>query len=229
MKRFRFRLGTLLLIVLLVGVGFAALRESNEIWDSSLFSITIGALLISILLAIHRPERRRAFWLGFALFGSVYLGLSLVPSIESRLITTKVLAYIDSKVPRSMPAGFAYADFDNDGTMDLYVVNQAQPNAVFVNKGNGTFQDVTATVGSSPVNQAAGSDTLYLNNTARLLVRGSVGTTENFMRIGHSLFALTLAFVGGQLSRCLQSRRLVSTSEPSSPTTGISPQSPSRD
>ena len=44
-------------------------------------------------------EARRAFWIGFALFGWSYLGLSLVPSIESRLMTTKALAYLDSKVP----------------------------------------------------------------------------------------------------------------------------------
>ena len=57
------------------------------------------ALLISILLAVHRTESRRAFWLGFALFGWCYLALSLVPSIESRFLTTKALAYLDSKVP----------------------------------------------------------------------------------------------------------------------------------
>jgi hypothetical protein len=99
MRRFRFHLGTLVILVLLLGVGFAALRESNAIWDSSIFSITLGVLLISILLAIHRTEKGRAFWIGFALFGWIYLGLSLVSSIESRLITTKALAYLDSKVP----------------------------------------------------------------------------------------------------------------------------------
>jgi hypothetical protein len=98
MKRTRFHLGTLVILVLLVGVGLAALRESNEIWDSSIFSIILGLLLMSILLAIHRTEKRRAFWLGFALFGSAYLGLSLVPSIESRLVTTKALPSLDSKV-----------------------------------------------------------------------------------------------------------------------------------
>jgi hypothetical protein len=65
MKRFRFHLGTLVILVLLLGVSFAALRESNDIWDSSIFSITIGVLLISILLAIHRAEKPRAYWLGF--------------------------------------------------------------------------------------------------------------------------------------------------------------------
>jgi hypothetical protein len=99
MRRFRFHLGTLVILVLFSGVGLAALRESDDTWDSGIFTLTLGVLLISILLAIHRVEKRRAFWMGFALFGSAYLALSLLPPIESRLITTKGLAYIDSKVP----------------------------------------------------------------------------------------------------------------------------------
>jgi hypothetical protein len=176
MRRFRFHLDTLIILVLVLGVSFAALRESDEVWDGGVFTLVLAVLLVSALLAVHRTEERRAFWSGFALFGAGYLGLSLVPPIESRLITTKALAFIDSKVPRSMPAGFAYFDYDNDGRMDLYVVNNSQPNALYLNKGNGTF---------------------------RLWARGSVGTTENFMRIGHSLLALIAAVVGGQLSRRL--------------------------
>ena len=99
MRRIRFNIASLLVVVLLLAVGFAALRESNDLWESGVFTLTLGVLLISILLAVHRTESRRAFWMGFALFGSGYVGLSLIPSIESRLITTKALAYLDSKVP----------------------------------------------------------------------------------------------------------------------------------
>ena len=99
MRRLRFNIASLLGVILVLGVGFAALRESNDLWESGVFTLTLAALLISILLAVHRTESRRAFWIGFALFGWIYLGLSLVPSIESRLITTKALAYLDSKVP----------------------------------------------------------------------------------------------------------------------------------
>src|SRR5262245_27352384 len=112
MRRFRFHIGTLVILVLVLGVGFAALRESNDIWDSGVFTLTLGILLISILLAVHRTGKRRAFWVGFALFGWAYLGLSLVPPIESRLITSRILAYLASKVPRSVPAGIAYFDYD---------------------------------------------------------------------------------------------------------------------
>jgi hypothetical protein len=184
MRRFRFHIGTLIILVVVLGVSFAALRESNEIWDHGVFTLTLVILLTSVLLAIHRSEKKRAFWLGFALFGAAYLGLTLVPSIESRLATTRALAFLDSKLPRSMPAGFAYFDYDNDGDMDLYVVNRAQPKVLYLNRGNGTFQDVTS--GRS--------------------LRGSTGTTENFMRIGHSLLALTYAFVGGRLSGYLYAK-----------------------
>jgi len=204
-RRFRFHIGTLVILVLVVGVSFAALRESNEIWDSGVFTLTVGVVLTSVLLAIHRTEKRRAFWLGFAIFGAAYLGLSLIPSIESRLITTKALAYIDSKVPRSIPngVGFAYFDYDNDGKMDL-LVNNSQPNALYVNKGNGTFQDVTTSAGlNQPANQAITDTKFFLNTLTGLSLTGSAGTSENFIRIGHSLLALIVAILGGKLSRWL--------------------------
>ena len=218
MRSFRFHLGNLVILVLLLGVGFAALRESNEIWDSIVFSITLVCLLVSILLAIHRTECRRAFWIGFALCSLAHLGLSLVPSIKSRLITTNALAFLDSKMPWSIPAGFAYADFDNDGKMDLYVVNNSQPNALYLNKGNGTFQDVTTTVGlNSAANSATSHDIVFLSDSSGQGLKGSVGTTENFMRIGHSLLALDRRPLGRSdfpVSPCQQPGEKIRTFQP---------------
>ncbi len=174
MKRFRFTIGSLLGVILVLGVGFAALRQSTDLWDSGLFTLTLAALAISILLAVHRTEKRRAFWLGFALFGWIYLGLSLVPSIESRLITSRALRYVDSKMPKSHTQGLAYFDFDNDGRMDLYVANNSQPSAVYRNRGNGTFANVTS---------AAGSNGGWFSNDFLVTTpTGSRGTTENFVR-----------------------------------------------
>jgi len=209
MRRFRFHLGTLVIVVLILGVSFAAIRESNEIWDSGVFTLTVGVLLTSVLLAIHRTESKRAFWLGFALFGVAYLGLCLIPPIEPRLITSKGLAYIDSSVPRSMSRA--------DVLYDLLVVNNSQSNALYLNKGNGTFQDVTATSGLDFTGiQGTNNGTLYLNNTAGGSLMGSVGTTENFMRIGHSLLALIAALIGGQLSRHLYEKHRQTVHRPDS-------------
>jgi hypothetical protein len=139
MRRIRFNIASLLGVILVLGVGFAALKESSDLWDSGGFTLTLGILLISILLAVLRTEKRRAFWLGFALCGSACLGLSLVWSIESRLITTKMLAHLESKLPRSNRTGLGYFEYD-DGKMDLFVANNTQPTPLYIKKGNDTFE-----------------------------------------------------------------------------------------
>jgi hypothetical protein len=189
MRRFRFTIASLLVVVLFVAVGFAALRESNETWNSGVFTLTLAALLISILLAVHRTESRQAFWLGFALFGWTYLGLSLVPSIESRLMTTKALAYLDSKLAYRSVGGFSVR---SSATNSGIPSNQVQAVA-FTPDGN---QFATS---------SQGVVRFWDVRTGKLL-GGWIGTTENFIRIGHSLLSLIAAILGGQLSRRLYAR-----------------------
>src|SRR5229473_908552 len=43
--------------------------------------------------------------------------------------------------------GVAVGDFDGDGFDDIYFVNQLGANALYRNKGDGTFEDVTARAG----------------------------------------------------------------------------------
>jgi hypothetical protein len=99
MRSPRFTIRGLLGVVLFVGVAVADLRAPTDAWDSAAFGLTLLTLLAAVLLAIHRADRRRAYWMGFALFGWVYLGASLVPPIEARLPTTRGLTYLDSKLP----------------------------------------------------------------------------------------------------------------------------------
>jgi hypothetical protein len=182
MKRIRFNIASLLGVIMVLGVGFAALRESTELWESGIFTLTLAALLISILFAIHRAGKRRAFWLGFAVFGWFYMGLALVPSIESRLITTKTLTFLDSKVPgRSFQVkGIAFSPQGNR----------------IATAGQGQVRLWDAVTGKP--------------------VSGWSGTTECFVRIGHSLFALLAGSLGGQLSR-----RLCRSPRSSEPTTAV--------
>ena len=181
MRHFRFHLGTLVIVVLAFGVGFAGLREASVLWESGIFTATPGVLLTSILLAVHRKESRRAFWIGFALFGWIYLGLALLPPIESRLITTKALHYLNSKMP-----------------VDTAVV----PTQVW---GNVTGNQNEHTI-PAPILGIVKK----VNHQAMLswLGGGGSGKTENFVRIGHSFMALLLAWFGGQLSRYFYTKNI---------------------
>ena len=185
MKRVRFTIASLLGLVFFVAVAFAALRRSDALWDSTLFSLTLGLLLTSVLLAIHRTEGRRAFWLGFALFGGAYLGASLIPPVEARLLTTRALAYLDSQVPgRDRSVWFA---------------------RLWPSSNPPIVRATSAAISPNGTRLAVDQDRmiwLWDTETGRPLA-GPIDASERFVRIGHSLTALVLAFLGARLSRAL--------------------------
>ncbi len=176
---------SLLGVVLFVAIAVAALRASTDAWDSGTLGLDLLILLTAVLLAVHRTDRRRAYWLGFALFGWAYLVASLIPPVGSRLPTTKGLTFIDSKIPGRHRAW---------ATAVLPYTNTASTNPVH----SVAFSPQGDTLASS----SQGVIRVWDVKTGKLLT-GPFATTENFVSIGHSILALLLAFVGGHLSRHL--------------------------
>ena len=80
-------------------------------------------------------------------------------SVESRIHFTDVtdIAGIHFKhtdgaigefhLPETLGAGGAFLDYDNDGDLDIYLVNSAAPSMLYRNNGDGTFTDVTPSAG----------------------------------------------------------------------------------
>jgi hypothetical protein len=193
MRQFRFSIARLLGVITFISVALAALRASTDVWDGCLLGLDLAVLLTAILLAVHRPHRKRAYWLGFALFGWTYLVASMISPIGARLATTRGLAYLGAARSVAIPQGVAVADFDSDGQVDLLVADSSAPSAVYLNNGNGTFRLPTSTnVGSG------GNPTPSVLLWSRLMGMG--GSPENFVRIGHSILALVFASFGGSLS-----------------------------
>jgi hypothetical protein len=79
MRRLRVPIAAVMLSILLIAVGLAALRDPSELWASALFTATILALLVSILGTVARRGAARMAFLGFALFGTSYLVLAFGP------------------------------------------------------------------------------------------------------------------------------------------------------
>ncbi len=179
MIRPRFTIAGISCFIVVLAIGLAALWEATEVWDSAVFGATLALLSLAALMAMHRREARRAFWFGFVVFGWTYVVVSLVPSVQARLPTTLALIKLDGML----------AD-----------------RAIAFTAGGVAFKSVRYTVrsaaystdGSTLVATGPGSIQVWSSTTGKPI--SVPGTTENFVRIGHSLFALVAAYLGGVLS-----------------------------
>jgi hypothetical protein len=200
MRRFRVSIAGLMVVVLFVAVGVAALRQASEIWSGVLFALTVGAMAFAGLRAAYRREAKRAFWAGFAGFGSIYLVLAFAPGGGSRpaLVTQGFLTWLHPKIARQQPAATALTltrstlsaqvvtsaswvapggsssvvttDFDGDGTVEVMGVPSQTQQVAFAPTGQFLFALTT------------------LDPTA-------------FVRVGHCLIALLVAMLGGGVAR----------------------------
>jgi hypothetical protein len=73
MNRLRFTLAQLMAVVLILGLGFAALRNADELWAIAAYNLAVVSVATSFVGAIARKGRSRASWAGFTVFGFIYL------------------------------------------------------------------------------------------------------------------------------------------------------------
>jgi hypothetical protein len=69
----RYRLSTLLVAMVWVGLVCLALRSPNYSWSGGLFAGLVLALLTAVLVAIYRTGQVRAMAIGFLIFSGGYL------------------------------------------------------------------------------------------------------------------------------------------------------------
>jgi hypothetical protein len=95
MKHFRFSIRGLMVVIVLLGIGFAALRYPTPFWTNVWYSFTVASLTLAVPAAVYRRGEQRAFWVGFAACGWVYYLLALAPWLEReagfQLVTTTML------------------------------------------------------------------------------------------------------------------------------------------
>jgi hypothetical protein len=239
----RYNVTSALAALLFVAVGLAALREADELWYGWLFYPTFVLLLVAVLLAALRTGDRRAFWIGFAVFGWGYLSLSLIPSTEPRLITTKILLnlYKSTLLRTYLYRIRVIADLDRMRAYSLSLDDLLKameetrmlgtPEQEQFRRDLRTLEYVRGSYVLGFVNQryyrpeqwesfilkaTAEGEILRLKDVAKVemgtpfyaprwaFAPPGAGTAENFFHIGHTLFSLQSAFLGGVLSRWLR-------------------------
>ena len=87
-------------------------------------------------------------------------------------------------VPMGKSLGVAFADFDDDGWLEVFVANDTVQNFLFHNAGNGTFRDIGPASGvaydiDGNATGAMGADTAYFRNSREIGI--AIGNFSNEM------------------------------------------------
>jgi hypothetical protein len=81
----RVTIAQLILVIVVVAIGLAAIRSGSPAWSGAMLSITLFAMICSLLgIALGRGTRR-VYWTGFATLGWSYLILVYVPWLHENV------------------------------------------------------------------------------------------------------------------------------------------------
>jgi hypothetical protein len=127
-----------------------------------------------------------------ALAAAVAVTFREVPPEQSGIQWThKNGASPEKQLPETVGSGGVFFDYDNDGFVDIFLVNSAGPSALYRNQGNGKFTDVTRQAGVDGGGQfgmgAAAGD--YDGDGNRDLFVTSFGQTLLYRNNGDGTFA----------------------------------------
>ena len=92
-RRLRFSIAGLMVVVLVAAIGLAAWRDPTETWNGVVFLLTCGVLTLAVVGVLCRGGAKQIWWLGFALFGWGYFALvfSYPHELLPRLPTSALL------------------------------------------------------------------------------------------------------------------------------------------
>lgn len=205
---FRFSIRQLLVWTAFVALACVALRNASPTWVAGLLGVTLVVLTAAVPLAIFRIEGNRAFWLGFAFFGWMYVlllayGWSLDPSTAQNN-PLRPTAIVTSRLTSS---GFERIFGATEIAQTQYAA--IAPTIAYTTDSNGNFiPTYTATPGNSPA--LTGRLSLLIAGTKTLQTQPY---HDDFVNVAHAIWTILLAALGGWFTRWLYATRPVRRSE----------------
>jgi hypothetical protein len=169
--------------IIILAAAFAALRTPAPLWANVWFSLDLFSLVLAIPAAIYRKDQERAFWVGFATCGWVYFVLTLAPWFQTeigfQLVTTTILDVIAP-----------------------YIVQKEYLIRTYI----GAFNPASDAVHPTPW-QAWNFPEFPPENPWRMVGYVPLLSPGLYLRIGHAVFCIIVAFLGGQVVRYLATSR----------------------
>lgn len=145
----RFRIRSLMGLVVVVAVGFCALRFANDLWAGCLMMATPLLLGVVLIGGVCGDRTRRPARLGFAILGGAYFATTLFGLNEgnlARLPTSALLMKVHLEVagaPSSVIAGTGNLRFVQGINQNVTVVDRSRWLAIMPGAASfDSFQDV---------------------------------------------------------------------------------------
>jgi hypothetical protein len=197
-----------------IALGLVALRSATGTLVAGMFALTFATLTASILFAVFRQAQKRAFWIGFTIFGWAYFLLLLVswtlgrntandnPLRAANLVTQRLssLSYhglYDKAFERyqvSIPSGTYYGPMAGGGYVgsgmmsdDVDDAGMEDGSSDMMPGGGGSLGSGSASLGGlvPPPGPLPGPNVI------------------NFVNVAHALWTLLFAVIGGGLAQWL--------------------------
>jgi hypothetical protein len=225
-RLFQFSIRSLLVAVTIAAVGIAALLNANGWWEAAVWLAALFILAAAVLLVVYRRDQTRAFWLGFTVFGGMYLALLLFPFSNNvfqynSLVTTKLLALVyealpDSRRQDSIPAPVQAASWTDATFNTSYAVDALTASGVEVTDSAAP----PGASGSPAAGNVAFGTTPYSSGSSGPIAI-SIGIVPppatipnpkfippgNFISIGQALWLLLIAAIGGKVCQLIYRTR----------------------
>jgi len=195
MVRWSFGLRQLFLGMSAIALGLVALRSASVTWVAVLLGLIVTVLASSILLAIYRLGPQRAYWVGFAMFGWLYM-LVLVASWTIAQSAPSPLRADNLPTQRLASRSYHWL-YDREfekyyGSRQLGDYYHPMPGEEYVGSGLGTGGSL-----NGPVPPPGPNET-------------------DFVNVAHALWTLLFAAMGGCLAYWLHVTGPGQTKEPAS-------------
>jgi hypothetical protein len=189
----RFSIANVLAVIAIIAVALAALRSPSYLWANATFSFVLGALVVAVVNVVYGRNAGRAYWLGFSLCGGVYFAVCTVPGLRDsvcpRLVTEVVLDFL---YPVLAPEPTPSAPTWNLVVSSPYSFQNVQ-------FSGGTTSLVSPSPPTTP--WAAWTEPDRTVGVGYRIGTVSLRSSEAYRQIGHSIFTLLAAVVGGTFTR----------------------------
>ena len=197
----RFSIRQLLIWTAFIGFACVSLRSASEAWVAIAFAVVFMALGVTPMLVILRSGADRAYWMGFAVLGSLYLGLLMYSfALEPNAVNSNPLSADNLATARLARYGYDRIHGQNQQLPSYSFTLQTQAANGVLTENNIDFVGIGSTTGTLRATSIRLFGTVAAPSPAS-------PNAKDFVNVAHALWTLLLAACGGRFAQWLYQSR----------------------